>query len=186
MEAQLITLEKEKEAQRHGKMAEYLILDSSIGSKHHDDLKSMKKVSSGFERVKVNNFLNIKVIHKGSDEVPAMNRCFGAFHYFSDLQTSVEACFPGYDCLLKVSGTDDIVASQDELQFAYTDKAREAPVLNLDLRLSKSLVKKRKRVEEEKLPYQILDNISVTKRDGPWKNGEIELFKGGVKVVIIN
>lgn len=114
-----------------------------------------------------------------------MNRCFGAFHYFSDLQTSVEDCFPGYDCLLKVSGTDDIVASQDELQFAYKDKAEEAPVLNLDLRLSKSVVKKRKRVVEEKLPHQTMDNISVTKRGGPWKNGEIELFKGGVKVIIM-
>lgn len=185
MEAQLITLEEEKEAQRHGKMAEYLLLDRSIGSKHLDDLKSMKKVSSGFERVKVNKHVNIKVINKGTDEVPAMNRCFRAFHYFSDLQTSVEDCFPGYDCLLKVSGTDDIVASQDELQFAYTDKAQEAPVLNLELRLSKSVVKKRKRIEEEKLPHQIMDNCSVTKRGGPWKNGEIELFKAGVKVIII-
>lgn len=187
MEAQLISLEKEKEAQRHEKIAEYLILDKSIGSKHLDALKSMKKVSSGFERVKViANFFIIKVIHKGNDEVPAMNRCFGAFHYFSDLQTSIEDCFPGYDCLLKVSGTDDIVASQDELIFAYTDRAQEAPVLNLDLRLSKSLVKKRKRLEKDILPHQVMDTISVTKRGGPWKNGEIELFKSGVKVFIIN
>jgi hypothetical protein len=112
-----------------------------------------------------------------------MNRCFGVFHYFTDLQNSVEDCFPGYDCLLKISGTDDLVASQEELRFAYIDKAQDGPVLNLDLRLSKSLAKKRKRVEEEKIPHQSMDNVSVTKRGGPWKNGEIELFKGGVKVI---
>ncbi|KAI8891809.1 hypothetical protein BC833DRAFT_626447 [Globomyces pollinis-pini] len=38
-------------------------------------------------------------------------------------------------------------------------------------------VKKRKRREDVLFPNA--DNISATKRDGPWENGEIELFKAG-------
>jgi hypothetical protein len=167
---------------RNGKIAEYISLDKSIGAKHLADLESMKKAASTFTRVKVNYCFNNKVIHKGTDEVPPMNRCYEAFHYFSDLQTSVQNSFPGFDCILKVSGTDDIVASQSELLFAYMDKVQEAPVLLLELGISKS-VKKRKKRDDVLFPNA--DNISATKRDGPWENGEIELFKAGVKVALI-
>jgi hypothetical protein len=108
-----------------------------------------------------------------------MNRSFDAYRHFTDLHASVQNSFPGFDTLLKVAGTEDVVASQEELFFAYTDKAAEAPVLLLDLVLSKSIVKKRKRTEVEGAA-----EIAVTKRAGPWKNGEIEMFKAGVKVFI--
>ncbi len=169
--AEMARLDQELNTVRNGTIAEYLLLDKSIGAKHLADLESMKKAASVFSRV--------KVIHKGTDEVPSMNRCYEAFHHFSDLQASVQNSFPGFDCVLKVSGTDDIVASQSELLFAYMDKSQEAPVLLLELRLSKS-VKKRKRSQED-IQFPDADNVSATKREGPWENGEIELFKAGVK-----
>jgi hypothetical protein len=107
-----------------------------------------------------------------------MNRSFEAVHYFSELQTIVQNCFPGFDIILKLPGSDDIVASQEELYFAYCDKAEEAPVLKLDVFLSKSLSKKRKQ-RDDSVPEADLPN----RRTGPWKNGEIELFKAGVKVL---
>ena len=107
-----------------------------------------------------------------------MNRSFEAVHYFSELQTIVQNCFPGFDIMLKLPGTDDIVASQEELFFAYCDKAEEAPVLKLDLFLSKSLSKKRKQRDDLVPEAEVVAN----RRIGPWKNGEIELFKAGVKV----
>lgn len=179
MVAEIARLDQDLNTVRNGKIAEYISLDKSI---HLADLESMKKAASTFTRVKVNYSFNNKVIHKGTDEVPPMNRCYEAFHYFSDLQTSVQNSFPGFDCILKVSGTDDIVASQSELLFAYMDKFQEAPVLLLELGISKS-VKKRKRRDDVLFPNA--DNISATKRDGPWENGEIELFKAGVKVALI-
>ena len=48
----------------------------------------------------------------------------------------------------------------------------------LELGLSKS-VKKRKRRDDILFPNA--DNFSAATRDGPWENGEIELFKAGVK-----
>ena len=145
-------------------------LDKSIGTKQLADLESMKKAASTFTRA--------KVIHKGTEKVPAMNRCYEAFYYFSDLQVSVQNSFPGFDCVLKLSGTDDIVASQSELLFAYMDKVQDASVLLLELGLSKS-VKKRKRRHDILFPNA--DNFSATTRDGPWENGGIELFKARIK-----
>ena len=168
--AELAGLDQELNTVRNGNIAEYILLDKSIGTKQLADLESMKKAASTFTRA--------KVIHKGTEKVPAMNRCYEAFHYFSDLQVSVQNSFPGFDCVLKLSGTDDIVASQSELLFAYMDKVQDAPVLLLELGLSKS-VKKRKRRDDILFPNA--DNFSATTRDGPWENGEIELFKAGVK-----
>lgn len=48
----------------------------------------------------------------------------------------------------------------------------------LEVGLSKS-VRKRKRRDDIIFPNA--DNFSATIRDGPWENGEIELFKAGVK-----
>jgi hypothetical protein len=107
-----------------------------------------------------------------------MNRSFEAVHYFSELQATALNCFPGFDIILKIPGTDDIVASQEELYFAYCDKADEAPVLKLDLVLSKTLTKKRKQRDDSVQDAEVTAN----RRSGPWKNGEIELFKAGVKV----
>lgn len=119
-----------------------------------------------------------------------MNRSFEAVHYFSELQTIVQNCFPGFDIILKLPGSDDIVASQEELFFAYCDKAEEAPVLKLDLFLSKSLSKKRKQRDDEaevansriKQRDDVVPEVVANRRIGPWQNGEIELFKAGVKV----
>lgn len=108
-----------------------------------------------------------------------MNRSFEAVHYFSELQTIVQNCFPGFDIILKIPDTDDIVASQEELYFAYCDKSEEAPVLKLDLLLSKTLTKKRKQ-RDDLVPDA---EVTANRRSGPWKNGEIELFKAGVKVL---
>jgi hypothetical protein len=69
-----------------------------------------------------------------------MNRSFEAVPYFSELQALVQNSFPGYDIILKLPGTDDIVGSQEELFFGYCDKAEEAPVLKLNLFLSKFLI----------------------------------------------
>ena len=107
-----------------------------------------------------------------------MNRSFEAVHYFSDLQTIAQNCFPGFDIVLKIPGTDDIVASQEELYFAYCDKAEEAPELKLDVLLSKTFTKKRKQRDDLVPDAEVIAN----RRSGPWKNGEIELFKAGVKV----
>jgi hypothetical protein len=118
---EIARLDQELNTDRNGNIAEYISLDKSIGAKQLADLESMKKAASIFTRV--------KVIHKGTEKVPAMNRCYEAFHYFSDLQVSVQNSFPGFDCVLKLSGTDDIVASQSELLFAYVDKVQDAPPL---------------------------------------------------------
>jgi hypothetical protein len=108
-----------------------------------------------------------------------MNRSFESVCYFSELQTLVQNCFPGFDIILKIPGTDDIVASQEELYFAYCDKAEEAPVLKLDLVLTRSLTKKRK--ERDDLGTDA--EVAANRRSGPWQHGEIELFKAGVKVL---
>jgi hypothetical protein len=69
-----------------------------------------------------------------------------------------------------------------ELYFAYLEKLEEAPILILELQLAKRADAKRKRgVHHETVPT--LDN-SVSRRTGPWKNGEIEIFKAGVKVLL--
>jgi hypothetical protein len=83
---------------------------------------------------------------------------------------------------LKLPDTPDIIGSQEELCFAYLEKVEEAPILNLELQLVKRVNSKRKRVvDQEDLPN--LD-ISVSRRTGTWKNGEVELFKAGVKVFV--
>lgn len=111
-----------------------------------------------------------------------MNRSFEPYLYFADLQASVESCFPGFDCVLKLPDTPDIIGSQEELCFAYLEKVDEAPILNLELQLVKTIKSKRKRVvDQETIPN--LDQ-SIFRRTGTWKNGEVELFKVGVKVFV--
>jgi hypothetical protein len=122
------------------------------------------------------------VTHKQCEGIPDINRSFEPYVYFSDLQASVEACFPGFDCILKLPDTPDIIGSQEELCFAYLEKVKEAPILNLDLQLVKTVNSKRKRIVEEDTDPNL--DILVSRRTGPWKNGEVELFKAGVKVFV--
>ena len=83
---------------------------------------------------------------------------------------------------MKLPDTPDIIGSQEELCFAYMEKIEEAPILNLELQLVKRVNSKRKRgVDQETVPNS---DISVSRRTGTWKNGEVGLFKAGVKVFV--
>ena len=121
-------------------------------------------------------------MHKQCGHIPDINRSFEPFLYFSDLQAAVESCFPGFDCILKLPDTPDIIGSQEELCFAYLEMVKEAPILNLELQLVKRVNSKRKREDDQETVLN-LDSL-VSRRTGSWKNGEVELFKAGVKVFV--
>ena len=143
-------------------------LDEIIGEKNNEDLKLMEKEASRFQRLVVS-------FEKSTDfpELPPSKRSLKPVQVFSELQSMVENFYPGFSAVLVKPGTQEIIGSQDELLFAYQD-ALEGKVLNLELNLYKQSSKKRKHPAES-------DFVAPTFRhEGPWSNGEIELFKMGV------
>lgn len=85
---------------------------------------------------------------------------------------------------MNLPGEADLVASQEELLFAYLDNADKAPTLILELQLTKKeVISKRKREFHEDL--ESISDIKASRRTGVWKYGEIELFKAGVKVSLL-
>lgn len=120
-------------------------------------------------------------MHEACDGMPSINRSYQPYLYFSDLQASVEAQFFGYQCVLNIPNTPDIVGSQEELLFAYLDHVEDAPILKLQVRLVAEATTTTSRKRDLK-DIVSSGEIAVSKRSGPWKNGEVELFRAGVKV----
>jgi antitoxin component HigA of HigAB toxin-antitoxin module len=104
-------------------------------------------------------------------ELPPSKRSLKPIQVFSELQAIVENFYPGFSTVLVKPGTSEIIGSQDELLFAYQD-ITDGKVLPLELNLFKP--SKRKHVSEKYIA------APEFRHEGPWSNGEIELFKMGV------
>jgi Myb-like DNA-binding domain len=126
----------------------------------------MEKETKRFNRVVIS-------FEKSSDfpDFPPSVRSLKPVQMFSELKAIVDNFYPEVATVLVKPGTSEIVGSQDELLFAYQD-IKDGEVLRLELKLFKS--SKRKLASDKDIAPPSF------RHEGPWSNGEIELFKMGV------
>jgi hypothetical protein len=140
-------------------------MDAIIGEKQREEMKKMVEETSRFDRITID-------FQASSDfpDLPPSKRSLKPVKLFSELQAAVETYYPQFVVVLVKPGTTEIVGSQDELMFAYQD-VKDQTVLNLELKIYRPSSKRK---------FPEIPEPPLFRHEGPWSNGEVELFKMGV------
>jgi hypothetical protein len=143
-------------------------LDAEISSRQADEMNEMETQVTSFRRI---------VVDLDSGKIV---RTLKPARYFADLQSQIEAFHPGYNVVMTVPGTSQVVGSQFELLCAYQD-SHDKEVLNLNLNINP---RKRHHDQEDAPPDSLSDTEdypSFVRHVGPWSSTEIQLFQSGVE-----